>query len=388
VSSPSWRPEVWRRGRALKWTAADPDVLPLWVADMDLEPPPAVRARLAALAAEGWLGYELVPGDPALAAAVRAALVARGHPGLPEPLRGVVGPGLLSLLYGAVRTLTAPGEAVAVLTPTYPPFLSAVREQGRALLEVPLDVAGPQARLDLDALEAAFRAGARLLLWCQPHNPTGRVWSDDEQASVAALAARHDVRVVSDEVWADLWLDAPPRPFAAASREAEARTLTLVGPCKTYNMAGLPIGMAVSADPALLAPLRAVAHGLGHPGQLPVAMWECALAEAGPWLAATRDALRARRDQAMHALAELPGVRVASPEATYLLWIDGRRHPLGAGVHRALLDEGRVLLNDGASFGEGFAGCVRLNFATTEARLAEALERVTRVLGARPTGAP
>lgn len=371
-----------RTPRNWKWGAVPPDTLPLWLADMDLPTSAAIRERLAGLAREAWLGYEMVPGDAALLAALRRWLSARGHPGLDDPLRAVVGPGVLPLLYAAVRTLTEPNDAVAVLTPAYPPFFSAVRDQGRRVREVPLAWGSAGATPDLDALDAAARDGVRAVLVCQPHNPTGRSFTRDELAGIAEVADRHGLVLISDEVWADLWLDGPPPlPCAAASPAAAARTLTITGPCKTYSMAGLPIGAAVSANPALLAPLERVGYGIGHPGQFPLAMWEAGLAEAQGWLDDTRATLRRHRDLVAAAAASWPGVRHVPPQATYLAWLDARGHRLGTRVHEAIRREGRVLLNDGALFGDDAAGCVRLNFATTPEVLGEALHRIGSVLG-------
>lgn len=374
------RPDL-RTPRNWKWGSVPPDVLPLWLADMDLPPPPAVREGLAALARDGWLGYEMVPGDAALRESVRRWLAARGHPGLADPLELVLGPGVLPLLYAAVRAHVPPGGAVVVPTPAYPPFFSAARDQDRRVVEVPMREADGRVVLDVERIAAALAAGARAVLLCQPHNPTGRVFTRDELAAVAEAAARFDAVLLADEVWADLWYDAPPLPVAAASDAAAERTLTIVGPCKSYNIAGLPIGAAVSAEPELLAPLVRLGYGLGHPGQGPVAMWDLALRVAQPWLEATRATLRARRDRVVPALAEL-GVAVRSPEATYLAWLDGRRHPLGDRLAATILEHGRVLLNDGRHFGAGGAACARLNFATTDDVLDEALARLRRVLAA------
>lgn len=373
------RPDL-RTPRNWKWGSVPPDVLPLWLADMDLPPPAVLRAGLARLMREGWLGYEMVPGDAALLAAVRRWLVDRGHPGLGDPLTAVVGPGVLPLLYAAVRACVPPGGALVVPTPAYPPFFLAARDQDRRVIEVPLHDAGGRPTFDLAAIDAAFAAGARAILLCQPHNPTGRVFTTAELAAVAEVVARHGATIIADEVWADLWLETPPTPVAAASPAAAARTLTIVGPCKSYNMAGLPIGLAVSAEPSLLAPLARLGYGLGHPGQAPIAMWELALREAQPWLIETRAVLRANRDHAVARLAGA-GLEVQPAEATYLLWLDGRRHRLGERLASAVLDEGRVLLNDGRHFGTGFAGCARLNVATTRDVLDEALTRIRRVTG-------
>ncbi len=374
-----FRPDL-RTPRNWKWGSVPPDVLPLWLADMDLPPPDVLRDGLAALMRDGWLGYEMVPGDAALLAALRRWLVARGHPGLADPLEAVIAPGVLPLLYAAVRAHVPPGGAVVVPTPAYPPFFMAARDQDRRVVEVPMRESGGRPTLDVPAIDAALAAGARAVLLCQPHNPTGRVFRAEELAPVAESAARHGAVLLADEVWADLWFDAPPIPVAASSATTAACTLTITGPCKSYNMAGLPIGAAVSANADLLAPLARLGYGLGHPGQGPVAMWELALAQAQPWLATTRDTLRAHRDRAVEGLAG-SGLEVRVPEATYLLWLDGRRHPLGERLASTLLEQGRLLLNDGRHFGAGHAGCARLNVATTPDVLDEALARIRRVTG-------
>ncbi len=383
-----------RRRTSTKWRTYPDDVLPLWVAEMDVEPCGPVVDAVTAAVRRGDTGYAHGLGyAEALAAFAerrwdwstfpvqRSALVA-------DVMLGVV---------EALRLVTAPGDAVVVNPPVYPPFYAFTESLGRTVVDAPL---GADGRIDLDVLDAAFtrarrggRAAAYLL--CSPHNPSGTVHTADELRRVAALADRHRVRVVADEIHAPLVLPgATFVPYLAVAGDGDG--FALASASKAWNLAGLKAavlvaGRAAAADLARLP--EEVSHGASHLGVL---AHTAALESGEPWL----DALLAGLDSNRALLGELlrdrvPAVRWAPPQATYLAWLDCRDTGLGEGDRdtgrapvttvrgpaSAFLETGKLALSSGSIFGPGGAGHVRLNFATSRAILVDAVGRMARVVG-------
>lgn len=372
-----------RHADSFKWSKVPPDVLPLWVADMDFAIAPSIRAALQERLRKS-VGYHQVEGDPELVGLIKSKLEREGWSDLGG--KGWIRflPGVVPAIGVAIAGLTEKNDPVLTMTPVYPPFLAAVKDQGRELREVPLSDAGEKWTIDFDALEAAATRDnrpAKVLLLCHPHNPTGRVWTPDELARLADFALRHNLFVVSDELHADLTLDPPFLAFANVAPESlRPRILTLTGPCKMYNTAGLGIGAMFSHDPALVTRvMKPSAWTAGHPGAMSVAMWKAALLDDGHWRNDVLTYLRSNRDFVETFIRErLPGVKVKHIEATYLAWLDYRAHPEAARIGKYLLEEAKVMLNDGAMFGAGYDAFVRLNFATSRTILTEALERIAR----------
>ncbi|MBF7052186.1 PatB family C-S lyase [Halomonas sp. KAO] len=364
-----------------KWHRHGEQVLPLWVADMDFVSPPAVIEALRARVDHGVYGYGLVPDS------LRETLCAwsSAHYGwtiAPEWQHWL--PGVVPALHLASLALTEPGDGVLTVTPIYPPFLKVAEHTGRlpqqATMREPSSP-GESWRLDLEALEAAITPRTRLLLWCHPHNPTGRVWRHEELAGLAELVERHDLHVVSDELHCDLLLEAGAchQPLAAAFPALAARTITLWAPSKTFNLAGLTAACAVIPDSRLRQRFAAAARGMMPDGNvLGLVAAEAAYARGEPWRQALLEVLRGHRQMLTERVAHWPGVGMAPPQSTYLAWLDLRQAGLGESPQRALLERAGVALSDGADF--GWPGFVRLNFGTTATQLEAALSRLDRVL--------
>ncbi|WP_163650362.1 PatB family C-S lyase [Modicisalibacter sp. 'Wilcox'] len=370
-----------RQHPSQKWHRYAPDVLPLWVADMDFVSPPAIVEALEARVAHGVFGYGTTPDS------LREALCrwsATHYDWSIAPEWQVWLPGVVPALHLACRLLTAPGEGVLTVTPIYPPFLKVAEQHGRLAQTVALSepaASGEPWRLEREALEAAITPETRLLLWCHPHNPTGRVWSVGELALLAELAERHDLTIVSDELHCDLILDdAPHRPLAALFPDLAARIVTLWAPSKTFNVAGLGCACAVIPDPALRERWRAAMRGaMPDVNVLGMLAAEVAYTDGEPWRQALLAVLRDNRRRLFAAVEGWPGVRATPPEATYLAWLDLREAGLGDSPQQRLLEDARVALSDGADF--GWPGFVRVNFGTPASVLDAALERLDGVLG-------
>lgn len=374
-------PESLRHPDSFKWTHYGPDVLPLWVADMDFPIAPSIAKALSERLTRG-IGYQSIRTDPDLLDVLREKLQRDGTPELPTKGAITLVNGVVQGLYASVFGLTEPGDEVLTFVPIYPPFFGAITDHGRVAKHLPLVRGTQRWEIDFDAMERAITPKSKLLMLCHPHNPTGRVWTRDELSKLADFASRHNLHVVSDELHADLTFDGPFVPFSAVAEEAlRARTITLTGPCKAYNTAGLGIGAMVAHDVDLMKRIRKSTAGLlGHSGTMPITMWRAALQDDGAWLASVLDYLRGNREFLASFVRErLPMVDHVPPEATYLAWLDFRKHPRASELYTLLLKDAKVALGDGPMFGEGYRGFVRLNFATSRAILTEALERIAGV---------
>lgn len=379
------RPEARRPSRGEKWSLYPEDVLPLWVADMDFPVAEPIRRVLRFAVERSDLGYPIHPAPTDIgeitAARMQQRFGWRVEPGLVEVLCDVVQGLVVSLLQFA-----EPGEGAVVQTPIYPPFLGNVRATGRRLVENPLVRDAGGYRVDLDGLRSAVDAGTRLLLLCNPHNPTGRVFRRDELEGLAELALRHDLVVVTDEIHSDLvYAGARHVPFASLSPEIAARTITLTAASKAFNIAGLRCGVAIFGSEALKRRFNTLPrHVRGGVGLLGFEALRAAWRYADPWLESVLAHLSANRDFVTHFVAqELPGVRLHPPEGTYLAWLDCGPLALEPSPYEFFLQRARVALSDGPNFGSPGRGFVRINFATSRAILGEALERMAKALRAR-----
>lgn len=353
------------------------ETIPLWIADMDFAVPPAIQTALAAHVRHGVLGYTQVPRDLPGALAV---YLQRHYAWTVDPGAVVWLPGLVLGINLAVRAACADDDTVVSFTPVYPPFLDAAKWQKRGLVALPLAVDGMEYRIDLEALDAALTAtpNARLLLLCHPHNPVGKVFSRGDLEALAEIVLRHDLIVCSDEVHCDLILDPAKQhiPFAHLYPDLAARTITLMGPGKTYNIAGLGAAFAVIDNPELRRKFRlAMAHLVPDITAFGYTALLAALTDAEPWRQELLHYLRNNRDLVAATMAQLqlPMTRV---DATYLAWLDARQIP---NAH-AFFEAHGVGLSDGTPFGA--PGFLRLNFGCPRSVLEQALARMTQAMTA------
>ena len=348
------------------------DVIALWVADTDFRAPQCVLQALAARLRHGVLGYTSPP--PELREAI-AARMQRLYRWRIEPDWIVFLPGVVPGLHLAARHLLRADEHALVPTPIYHHFKRAVELAPRAHDDVPLTLQGGRWVFDEERLAAAVRPNTRLLYLCNPQNPGGTIFRRAELERLARFAERHELVICSDEIHADLLLDAgkPHLPIAALSPEVSRRTVTLASPNKSFNVPGAGCAWAIVEDAELRRAFSADHHATVHDASLFGYIAALAAYRDGEaWLAAQLEYLCGNRDLVERAVAQTPGLAMAHVEATYLAWIDARG--LGAAdAHAHFLAHG-VALSPGAQFGA--PGYVRLNFGTQRARLAAALERI------------
>ena len=363
---------------SVKWDRyGERDVLPLWVADMDFAAPPPVLRALQQRVEHGIFGYS--HASDGLIDAFCGWVREHYHWEIKRDWLVWI-PGSVPALNAACRLLEA-NAGVVTTTPIYPPFHAAPGNMQRKLLSVPMSSdPGGCPRMDLAGIEQALSGEGRMLFLCNPHNPLGRVFGRDELLALGERVLAHDAIVVADEVHADLILEPGLRhqPFAALSGELAARTITLLAPSKTFNLAGLGLSCAVIPNPDLRRRFRHAIDGiLPYVNALGYVAGEAAWRDGQAWLSALLTYLRGNRDRITSALGKLPHIGARPPEATYLYWMDLRQCGLDDPVRH--LEQHGLGLSNGADFGApGFA---RLNFACPQATLDVALKRLAAALG-------
>ncbi|RKN79149.1 MalY/PatB family protein [Paenibacillus ginsengarvi] len=374
-----------RNTRSYKWDQGeklygDKDVLPLWVADMDFLSPPAVREVIAKRAAIGIYGYS-IREDSYLDSIVEWFRTRHGWTIKPEWITDV--PSVVTSLSLCVEQFSEPGGDVVLQSPVYYPFYDVIRSNGRNVVKNPLVIRDGRLEMDYEQLETLFRAGAKLLLLCSPHNPGGRVWSREELLRLGELCLRYGVTVVSDEIHCDLALPGHKHiPFATLSPELADITVTCLAATKTFNLPGLHTSYTVISNPELRRKFEGriktlSLHMAQHFAQDAV---QAAYREGGEWLDAMLTYVAGNVDFAIDYLAQhLPEVKPLRPEGTYLLWIDCRGLGLDvSGLKELMYRKAKVVFNEGSSFGSEGEGWLRINLACPRSIVEEALESFCR----------
>ena len=356
------------------------DIIPMWVADMDFTSPPEVLKALHERVSHGVFGYA-TPGTgltETIAAHLSATYQWEISPGWIVWL-----PGLVCGLNVACRSVQDPRGRIVTTVPTYPPFLSAPGNAGRQLITSPLQNAEGRWLIDVEHLDHCMEDSAGMFILCNPHNPTGRVYTRNELTALADMCCRHDMLICSDEIHCDLILEPGCRhiPLATLGPEIADRTITLMAPSKTYNIPGLGCSFAIiSNDSVRRRFIAAMAGIVPHVNALGLTAAQAAYAHGDAWLNELLDYLRDNRDLVFHSINAMPGMHMDAVEGTYLAWIDTRQ--------RRLQDPGRffeengVGLSDGTEFGG--PGFVRMNFGCSRPLLEEALARIGLALQNHP----
>lgn len=361
------------------------DVIPVWVADMDFAAPEAVTRALLERAAHPVYGYTLFPDS--LFMSIMDWFRER-HGWHIEREWILMAPGVVPSLHAACMAYAAPGEGVIVQPPVYPPFFSSIQLSGRSVIENPLvcDDAGAEYRMDLEHLEVcAARPDAKLLMLCSPHNPVGRVWSEQELRAVLEIARRHGLTVISDEIHCDLtFSDKPAHRMLGTLAGPDDALITAVAPSKSFNIPGLGLSALVIPDREQRNAIKAVFDSMHLPQCNPfsIAGFEAGYRYGAPWLDDLMAYLQKNRDFVLETVdTRLRGIQALVPEGTYLMWLDCRRLGLDdAGLKRFFVEDAGVGMNPGISFGKQGSGFMRLNIGCPRAVLADALQRIEAAL--------
>lgn len=373
---------------SIKWRFFEPDVLPMWVAEMDVLPAEAVTRAVTDAMGRGDTGY---PSGTGYAEAFARFAEDRWGARVDVPRTALVSDVMMGA-FELIRLLTPPSGSVIVTSPVYPPFHAYSRHAERSVVEAPL---GADLRLDLTAIEeACARVGdtkgggpGAVLLLCNPHNPTGTVHTHAELEALAQIAARSNVRVISDEVHAPLMFDARFTPYWTV----DPHGFSLTSASKAWNLAGLRTALIVGgtetgSDLANIA--EVISHGPSHIASIAHA---AAFDDGREWLDEVLEGLRGNRALLARLLAEhAPSIRWQPGEATFLAWLDCRQTRvadtasradagyigLSTGPAKAFLDRARVGLSAGEAFGTGGENHVRFNLGTRPDVIEEAVRRM------------
>ncbi len=373
-----------RRGSgSLKWDLIDsPDVLPLWVADMDFKVAPCIQKALSERCEHGIFGYEMQPK------AYYDAIIGWQHDrnGLAITRDDIIPvPGVVPALSAVLQALTQPGEQVVTLTPCYNCFFSSIRNSGLTLLESRLRWQEGRFSIDFDDLrQKCAEERVRVMLLCNPHNPSGRLWSEAELKEIAAICEKNGLIVISDEIHSDV------RPngsrfisFATLSEWTAAHTVTLNSPSKAFNLAGLQNAYIICQNRGFYSRIdrRVNINEICDQNVFGVSALIAAYTEGREWLEEVNEVISRNYALLCDCLKEnLPGFKAAPLEATYLAFVDCSAAGLSSkALQKKLLKEG-LFISAGSQYGQAGEGFVRINLACPKATLEEALRRFVRAL--------
>ncbi|WP_292953650.1 MULTISPECIES: PatB family C-S lyase [unclassified Neptuniibacter] len=367
-----------RKGTASqKWEKyGDSDILPMWVADTDFMSPPCVIEALKERIDHGVFGYTNVPSE------LNELVIERMKRLYSWEIEADAIewlPGLVCGLNLACRTVGQSGDTVISPKPIYPPFISSPRLSEREVCSVPLKETNQHFIIDFEALENSLSDTTRLLLFCNPQNPGGAVYTREELETLAAIIIKHDLYICSDEIHCDLILEQGLEhiPMASINDEIAKRTITLMAPSKTYNIAGLGCSFAIITDPKLRQQFINVRKGivpdvnlLGYTAAI------SAYKDGDEWNKQQLNYLRENRDYLQYEINQIPGLKLLPVEATYLAWIDVSGAKLSNPTH--FFEQAGVGMSPGRDFGD--ANYMRLNFGCPRSTLEQAIHRIKTAL--------
>jgi cystathionine beta-lyase len=365
-----------------------PDVIPLWVADMDFAAPPAITRALGERALHPIYGYTLYPDS--LYESLMAWLKRR-HGWEVRRDWIMMCPGVVPSLHAAVAAFAEPGASVIVQPPVYFPFFSSVTATGRKLVLNPLVLQNGAYAIDFDHLEHCARAGARLLLLCSPHNPVGRVWSSLELDQILEIARKYGLTIFSDEIHADLIYSGHKHhviSMLAQAASGDVPIITAVAPSKTFNIPGLNLSVVIVPDPGRREKLSRMFEAMHVSASNPfsIAAFEAAYREGEQWLEALLPYLADTRDMVSNYLtAHIPQIRLIAPEGTYLLWLDCRALKSELNMNDMQLGhffvhEAGVGMSPGMLFGEAGSGFMRMNIGAPRKTVETALKNIRNAI--------
>ncbi|HWR09312.1 PatB family C-S lyase [Sporomusa sp.] len=371
-----------------KWDAVEKvfgsrDVLPLWVADMDFATPAAVTTRLLERAQHPIYAYNTQEA-PLYQSLID--WVKHRHNWEIEQDWVLLAPGVVPSIILSILALSAPGDGVIIQPPVYPPFFASIKDNDRRIVENPLLVKDGHYEIDFADLEQKLAdPHNKLLLFCSPHNPVGRVWSKEELGKIYELCQKYQVDILSDEIHNDLvYGEQRHTVFASLGTPVAKETVTFIAASKTFNIAGLNFSFIVvpcKRRRALISSWFAKLH-INRNNLFGAVATETAYREGEEWLDSLLQYLEGNADTLIEFVRNrLPGIKVVKPEGTFLAWLDFRAYFTNAKeLEDFLVHKARVGLNPGKNFGSQGEGFARLNFATQRSVLLEGLTRIEKAL--------
>jgi cysteine-S-conjugate beta-lyase len=371
-----------RARKTIKWNHFGPDVLPLWIAEMDFPTAPAVVDGIRACVADDEFGYPAFREDTLARSTADWCRRRYGWRVSPEWVRVV--PDVLKGMEVVINFLTRAESPVVLPVPAYMPFFDVLRITGRQRVEIPMpqDDSGRYV-MDLDALDAAFAAGAGSLILCNPNNPLGTAYRDDELRAIVDIAARHHARIIADEIHGPLVYGRPHVAAASVSDTAAHTVVTLMSASKGWNLPGLICAQVILSNERDAREWEFInkLHKMGV-STIGIRANIAAYDHGAGWVDELLTYLQANRDHLAKTLPELsPGVKINTPEATYMSWVDFRALNLPTEPAEHLLSKAKVAVSPGIPFGATVgSGFARLNFATTRAILDRAIDAIAAAL--------
>lgn len=371
--------------QSIKWRGSeqDPDLLQLWVADMDFEPLPAIRSALSQYADQHIFGYSYA--SQGLYQAIQAWEKDQHGYAIEEEAIVLI-EGVVPAISVAIQAFTQPGDSVLIQTPVYPPFARTVKLNDRQLVCHSLEEKEGQFYMDMVRLEEDLVTHqVKLMLFCNPHNPGGRVWTKEEIQQVGQLCQRHGVILVSDEIHQDLTLFGHKHHSVNTVHDQfKDFTIVLASATKTFNIAGTKNSFALIENPVLRKQFvrRQLANNQHEIPTVGLIATQVALEEGREWLTELKQVLEANIDFVTDYLTTYSRIKVMKPQATYLIWLDFSAYGLDhQELQEALRNKAKVVLNDGQTFGREGRHHARLNAAAPLAVIKEACRRLVAVFG-------
>ncbi|KAF0817199.1 Cystathionine beta-lyase [Bacillus sp. ZZV12-4809] len=356
------------------------DVLPMWVADMDFQPPDEVKKAIEERIAHGVYGYTFAPDSTAESI---GQWVNKRHDWKILNEWILYSSGVVPSIATAIRAFTKNEDKVLVQSPVYTPFFEMIKQNGRKVVNSQLKLENGRYEIDFADFENKLKEGVKLFLLCNPHNPGGRMWDDEELRKIGELCVKYDCLILSDEIHSDLIYDGKKHyPIASMDPRFADITVTCIAPTKTWNLAGIQASAAIISNKKLRKAFQAEQHKQGFftLSAFGIIGMEAAYRHGEGWLNSLMDYLAENKRTAAEFIGEhLPGIRLMEPDGTYLLWMDCRGLGLSdAELRKHLLEKGKLALEPGPKYGPGGEGFVRMNIACPHEVLAEGLERLKR----------
>lgn len=370
-----------RSTESIKWNYFDEDVLPMWVADMDFLCPPQVIEALQKRVEHGIFGY---PTEPPRMREVIIDRLKRRYDWTIQPEWITFIPNVFSGFHLAAHAVTRPKDGVLLTPPIYHPMLLVPKnvDLNGQLVELVRAEDGTYS-VPYSRFEATITGRSELFILCNPHNPIGKVYERNELEQLAEICLKHDLIICSDEIHADFIYDGRKHvPIASLSQEIADRTITLMSPVKSFNVAGIPFAFAVISNPGLREQYQNAGKGLViHPGAMGYVAAMAAFEHCDNWSANLVKVLEVNRAFANEFIEkEISGIKMTPMEGTYLTWLDCRNAGIKGSPYEFLLEKARVATVDGSLFGPGGEGFVRLNLACPQPQLQEGLTRIRNAL--------
>ncbi len=362
------------------------DIIPMWVADMDFKSPDAITREIIKRAKHGVYGYTQPSGM--LSEAVIGWLSRRHNWSILKDWV-IYSPGVVTSVNTAILALTEKGDKILMQTPIYYPFYSSISQNLRELVTNSLIYVDGKYEMDFEDLEKKFAEGVKMMIFCSPHNPIGRVWKRIELERVSFLCEKYNVILISDEIHADIVYEGNKHiPFASLNESAALRTITLISPTKTFNLAGLSQSCAIIENDYYSSAFKEMLNktGAGMLNIFGLVAAQTAYSMCDDWLRDLIYYLQKNLDLLENYFEQyIPSIKVIRPEATYLVWLDCNKLPIESQkLKKFFTIEARVGLNDGITFGEEGKGFQRLNFGCPEKVLLQGLERIRKAVDRLP----